>query len=428
MKPIILTFTTYYLPGYRAGGPIRTIANMVERLSDTFDFRIVALDRDLGDASPYPDIRGDAWMARGKALVQYVSPEGFGLRKIAEIARSTPHDAIYLNSFFDPRFTQLVLVNHRLGRLCGRPIVIAPRGEFSKGALQLKRFKKSAFIRLATWLKLYDGLTWQASSALEAADIQRAMTVGKRKVGRVGVSGHIAVAPNLADSGDNASPSVEAGLRYRSDGPLRACFLSRISPMKNLDFALRVLAEVHAPVRFAIYGPIEDAAYWARCKALIAKLPSHIEVAYEGRVEHAQVVPTLAQHDLFLFPTHGENFGHVIHEALLAGLPLLISDQTPWQRLTDQGVGWDLPLDDISAFARRIEEVAGWPLAEHQQWVARARALAVQVGEDPVTLEANRHLFLDAIRSATLAKSEKGRKGASIDDSTAPTRHIDTEK
>lgn len=412
MKPIILTFTSYYLPGYRAGGPIRTIANMVERLSDTFEFRIVALDRDLGDAHPYPDLRTDVWTACGKATVRYVSRNGFGPNKVAEIVRSTPHDAIYLNSFFDPRFTQQVLVNHRLGRLCGRPIVIAPRGEFSAGALRIKWWKKCVFIGLAKRFKLYDGLTWQASSALEAADIQRKMTVGKSKAGWLVVAGNIAVAPDMADSGDNASPSGEAGLRHRSDVPLRACFLSRISPMKNLDFALRVLAEVHAPVRFAIYGPIEDAAYWARCKALIAKLPSHIEVAYEGRVEHAQVVPTLAQHDLFLLPTRGENFGHVIHEALRAGLPLLISDQTPWKRLTDQGVGWDLPLDDISAFARRIEEVAGWSLAEYQQWVARARALAVQVGDNQDTLEANRRLFLDAIDSAVTSENGATAKGA----------------
>ena len=178
MKPIILTFISHYLPGYRAGGPIRTIANMVERLSDTFDFRIVTLDRDIGDAHPYPDLQTDVWIPCGKAMVRYVSRDGFGLHKVAEIVRSTPHDAIYLNSFFDPRFTQQVLVNHRLGRLCGRPIVIAPRGEFSAGALRIKWWKKCVFIGLAKRFKLYDGLTWQASSLLEAADIQRALNVG----------------------------------------------------------------------------------------------------------------------------------------------------------------------------------------------------------------------------------------------------------
>jgi glycosyltransferase involved in cell wall biosynthesis len=396
-KPVVLTFARYYLPGYRAGGPIRTIANMVERLSDTFDFRIVALDRDLGDASPYPDIQADAWMARGKALVRYVSPKGFGLRRVVEIARSTPHDAIYLNSFFDPRFTQQVLVNNRLGRLCGRPIVIASRGEFSEGALRIKWWKKIVFISLAKRFKLYDGLTWQASSAREAEDIQRMLSVGERMAGRVVVSGNVTAAPDLTDSENSAGPSVAAGFRYRPEGPLRVCFLSRISPMKNLDFALRVLAQVRVPVRFAIYGPIEDATYWAGCAALIAKLPSNIEVVHEGTLEPAQVVPTLAQHHLFLFPTRGENFGHVIHEALRAGLPLLISDQTPWQRLAEQGVGWDLPLDDMRAFARCIEEVARWPQAVRDRYSTRASDLAVKVGQDELTLEANRRLFLDAI-------------------------------
>ena len=47
-RPIILSFAGHYLPGYKAGGPIRSIANMVDQLGDEFDFRIVAGDRDLG--------------------------------------------------------------------------------------------------------------------------------------------------------------------------------------------------------------------------------------------------------------------------------------------------------------------------------------------------------------------------------------------
>jgi len=402
-KPVVLIFARYYLPGYRAGGPIRTIANLVERLSDTFEFRIVASDRDLGAQHPYPDAEHGRWIKRGKALVRYVSVDRFGFGEVADIVRSTPHDAIYLNSFFDPRFTQQVLVNRRLRRLAGRPIVLAPRGEFSEGALQLKRFKKGVFIRLTKWLKLYDGLTWQASSAREAEDIQRVLSLGERIVGRVVVGGNIAVAPDLASSGNIAGSSIAAAPR-RSGGPLEACFLARISPMKNLDFTLRVLAQVCVPVRFAIYGPIEDAAYWSRCEELIGELPSNIEVVYKGAVEPAQVVPTLAQHDLFLFPTRGENFGHVIHEALRAGLPLLISDQTPQQHLDEQGVGWDLPLDNAAEFARRVEDVAAWSVQQRAECSARARALVAEVGNDQAPVEANRRLFLDAIESHQRAR------------------------
>lgn len=401
MKPIILTFAHYYLPGYQAGGPIRTLANMVERLSDSFEFRIVALDRDLGDVSPYPDVLPDTWMPRGEALVRHVRPQGFGLRRVAEIVRSTPHDAIYLNSFFDPRFTQSVLVNHRLGRLCGRPIVIAARGEFSAGALRIKRLKKIIFIGLAKLFKIYDGLTWQASGTGEVLDIQRVLSVGRHRTGWARVSGEVLAVPDLSfSSGIDHASSGKAETPRRSAAPLRVCFLSRISPMKNLDVALRVLAHVRVPVRFAIYGPIEDAAYWTVCKTLIAKLPSNVEVVHEGAIEPAHIESTLARQDLFLFPTRGESFGHVIHEALRAGLPVLISDQTPWRHLEERGVGWDLPLGDLSAFSRRIEEVAAWSDTACRMCSARARTLAAEVAQDPVTLEANRRLFLDVISAA----------------------------
>lgn len=53
-KVTVLTFARYYLPGFKAGGPIRTLSNMVEALGDEFDFRIVCSDRDFMDRAAYP--------------------------------------------------------------------------------------------------------------------------------------------------------------------------------------------------------------------------------------------------------------------------------------------------------------------------------------------------------------------------------------
>ena len=61
-KPTILAFNLFYLPGYRAGGPIRTLANMVDRLSDDFAFRIITQDRDAGEREPYADVARDSWV------------------------------------------------------------------------------------------------------------------------------------------------------------------------------------------------------------------------------------------------------------------------------------------------------------------------------------------------------------------------------
>ena len=55
-KPVVMIFIDWYLPGSNAGGPVRTAVNMVERLRDNFDFRIVTRDTDLKETLPYPGI------------------------------------------------------------------------------------------------------------------------------------------------------------------------------------------------------------------------------------------------------------------------------------------------------------------------------------------------------------------------------------
>jgi glycosyltransferase involved in cell wall biosynthesis len=125
-------------------------------------------------------------------------------------------------------------------------------------------------------------------------------------------------------------------------------FISRISPKKNLLFALRMLQSVLGDISFDIYGPIEDARYWNRCEKAIGTLPPNVRVKYMGMVEHEKVGEVFAEHDLFLFPTLGENYGHVICEALSAGCPVLISDQTPWRHLQEEGAGWDIPLAEMN--------------------------------------------------------------------------------
>jgi len=68
-KTTILTSVGFYLPGYKAGGPIRTLANMVDKLGDEFEFKIVTADRDFDDTKAYPGIKVDDLNKVGKADV-----------------------------------------------------------------------------------------------------------------------------------------------------------------------------------------------------------------------------------------------------------------------------------------------------------------------------------------------------------------------
>ena len=130
-KPIVLTFVGSYLPGYKSGGPVRTIANMVERLDDDLDFRIITADRDVGDAEPYPNIVVNGWNTVGNAQVFYASPCNQSLWHLAQMINETPHDVLYLNSFFSPIFTIRPLLARRLGLTPNKPVILAARGEFA---------------------------------------------------------------------------------------------------------------------------------------------------------------------------------------------------------------------------------------------------------------------------------------------------------
>jgi glycosyltransferase involved in cell wall biosynthesis len=142
-----------------------------------------------------------------------------------------------------------------------------------------------------------------------------------------------------------------------------------------------------------IYGPIEDLKYWEQCEVQIADLPTNVQVNYVGELAHQEVAHALSQHGLFFLPTRGENYGHVIQEALTAGLPVLISDQTPWRDLEQHCVGWALPLGDPSAFAKIIDTVASWSAEMTEAARARAKAYAQNKASDMDVVHANLELF-----------------------------------
>lgn len=372
----ILVFIQAYLPGFKSGGPVRTIANQINALSADHAFGVVCADRDLGDRTPYPSIRRGEWNTQGAAEVYYVRPGAAGLLEIISILRDERFEVLYLNSFLSFRFSIFPLFAARLLRP-RMGIILGPRGEFSPGALALKARKKKAFLAFARASGAYRRVVWHASSSYEAADIKRVF----------GRDARVKIAIDIARVGGLPEPS------QRVEGALRLVFISRISPKKNLLATISLLRSVSVPVRLDIFGPIEDEGYWGRCLEAMHDLPGNVEAEYKRALLPEEVSPTLARYDAFLFPTLGENFGHVIAEALFAGLPVLVSDQTPWRNLEAAGIGWDLPLDVPSAFAEKIEYLASLDAADYNALKRHIQDWATQNigGEDAI--EANKALF-----------------------------------
>src|SRR3546814_4414686 len=106
-RPCVAVFLRGYLPGYRSGGPLQSIANLVSRLGDEFDFRIITADRDLGNTSPYADTPLMRWVPVGKAHAMYLPPREQWLSTIAQILRDLDHNAVYINSRSEEHTSEL---------------------------------------------------------------------------------------------------------------------------------------------------------------------------------------------------------------------------------------------------------------------------------------------------------------------------------
>lgn len=370
----VLTFTSFYLPGYKGGGPIKTIKNLFDQVGQDVSFKLITSDRDLGDTSAYTSVHCNAWNTVGNAEVFYAQPGTIGYTQIAKILFAKKYDIVYFNSFFSPRFSFFPLL---IAKLLRQKVILGPRGEFSEGALSLKAQKKQFFIKLYRFLRFHKGVVFQASSEYEAEDIRRALSAEV----------DIQIAENIGVQ------EFAERLRPRMSQSLKVVFISRISPKKNLLAALEMLQHVQQPVLYHIYGPIEDKDYWGQCEAAINALPSHIQVVYKGELTPEQVVPTLSAYDLFCMPTKGENYGHVIAEALCAGLPILIADTTPWRNLQEQGIGWDLPLNDPQAFSTAIDQLALLSYSEHLQMRETVLAWAKNKFSQRDAIDANIAMF-----------------------------------
>ena len=352
MKQSVLILQQLYLPGFRGGGPTRSIYGLVESLGDELDFRIIAADRDFLDTKPYSDILRRSWNVVGKASVFYMKMDLRAPLTLLRLLRSTSHDVLYLNSFCNKWFSIYPLLLRRFGLIPKCGCILAPRGEFGLGAWHIKRRRKMFYLDLAIRLRLLDGVILQASSVQEKTEILQRLRPHWR-----GIKPPVLIAAVMVAT-DIPKINVQNATRPRKKaGELNMCVIARITKMKNFLFALKIVSKLRGKVEFTIYGPCEDQALWAKCQLIIMTMPKNLSVRYLGELANNRVNDVLSHYHAFFMPTLGENFSHSIAEALLCGCPIVISDQTPWHGLREAGAGWDLPLENEQAFVDALQHL-----------------------------------------------------------------------
>ncbi|MBA3704389.1 MAG: glycosyltransferase family 4 protein [Bacteroidetes bacterium] len=379
IKKKILIFIDWYLPGYKAGGPIQSIANLVEHLKNEFEFSIVTRDTDYCETEPYKGIKSNEWnILHDGTRVYYFSADQLNRTGIRNIIRKENFDCVYLNGIYSVYFTLYPLFFLRKKR--NKRIVIATRGMLSKGSLSVKSNKKSFFLRAAKVLRLFDKVLFHATTKPEKEDIYQIF----------GKEIQIKIAANLPQNTRNFIWKE----KKKQPETLNLVNIARISPEKNLLFALKILQKIKAVVTFDIYGPIYHSAYWGQCQALIKQMPPHIKVNYKDSLEPQKVLSELENYHIMFMPSTGENFGHVILQSLSVGCPVIISDQTPWKHLKEKNIGWDISLHHPENFVKAIEQYSKMDQAEYNALSKSAFDFALNYSSNPEIIEHNKQLFV----------------------------------
>lgn len=356
MKKIAI-ITGRYLPGYKDGGPVRTIKNLTDMLGDDYSFTVVCADRDHGDDVPYDNIMiGSSNSNRvGKSNVIYIENGKYSFSDIKKIALE--NDLLYICGPYNG-YAIKSLILKRIGKIkC--PVVLAPMGSFSKGALSIRSKKKQVFLLIIRILGLFNNIYFSVTSEVEKEEMKTALNMG----GKQDLDNRCFV----AEDPQRKPGELLSHKSYRENNILKVVFISRICEKKNLLGAAEILKKVKGNVCFHIYGNMEDKQYYARCLDVLNSLPQNIKYEYKGEALSEEVPKVFSEYDVFLFPTHGENFGHVISEALSAGTIPVISNTTPWLDFDEYRCGYVISHGDINSFSEYIDRLCNMPISDLEE-------------------------------------------------------------
>lgn len=206
----------------------------------------------------------------------------------------------------------------------GAKLVVSPRGTLSAWALSRNRQVKRVLWPLQKRVLARADLL-HATSEVELAEIRAQ-----------GFTAPVAVIPNGIDL-----PEMRQRGKEGSDGMRTLLFLSRIHPTKAIDRLLDAWAQLqprHSDWRLVIAGRGE-AAHVTEIKEL-AKTLSAERVTFPGPLFGDAKAQAYSGADLFVLPTHSENFGMVVAEALAHGCPAVVSRGAPWAGLETEDCGW----------------------------------------------------------------------------------------
>ncbi len=377
-KKKILVMIDWFYPGYRAGGPVRSCFNVIERLGHEFEFKVITRDTDYCESVPYKGIIPNTWTTHPNGLiVHYLTESKLNSSGIESLIRNEDPDLLWINGIYSKWFSIMPLRKWK-----GKTIISA-RGMLNPEALKIKALKKRIFLTVARLTGMFDHVIFHATNNDEKNNIIKHFP-----------NARIIIAPNF--------PVMESPFPKKKEknvNMLRLVNIARIAPEKNILYGLELLKEfgneigADQKIILDIFGTVYDPDYFEKCKEASDSLPACISVNFKGGIDPKAVSEALSNYDMLFFPSRSENYGHTVVQAMSCGLPVIISDATPWRGLELRRCGWDINLPDKSKFIQVLKKSLLMDVTVYHELSIGAKAFAQQILNDPQTLVLNQNLF-----------------------------------
>lgn len=343
------------------GGPSRSVSFLCRALAQQgMDMRLVTTipqtyEADAAPILPGPDVKLQAAsVSAGVAapLDQTIRFYSTLQTAVAEHLPEVLHDhGVWLPTNAIAAFTA---ARH------SRPFVISTKGMLTPWALQHRRWKK----HLVWW-------AYQRWALQQATLFHATADVEVEALRELGFKQPVAVIPN----GVPLPPADELPpVHRRSQGARKALFLSRLHPKKGLPMLLEAWATLRpAGWELMLVGPDEN-GHRAALERQAQTLGIRGALQFVGSVPDDEKWAYYKKADLFVLPTHSENFGIVVAEALAAGVPVLTTTGAPWRELQTQDCGWWVAPEQ-AAITEALREALGTSGARRAAMGARGRTL-----------------------------------------------------
>ena len=340
-----LVVISHYFPGFKVGGPQKSIKGMVAEDLDNF-YIILTRNRDLREQTFYQGVRFNypVRFSTNSVVIYYNSY--FSYLRVFVSLRSKNIRNVIFNSFFD--VTQLI-PGLLLNRFLRYRVSIFPRGELLEDSLYSKSkfgfFKKRLFITLS---KLFvSNFLFVATSNRERLSIAKLFPKSN-----IGIFHNNVDCPPILRYENNTLLSKGSAVEKN---PMRFINFARISREKNLLGLLKFLNEFNtSPIILNFMGTIEDSDYFKLCEneMMIINRKGFHKVYYLGIFDIGRL--ETFQYDAMIYLGFGDNFGHVVYEALSHAIPCIIDETSFFEEIEKRNAGFLVKRNDYISFERAV--------------------------------------------------------------------------